>query len=349
VGLIRLLLAMTVVLSHAGFQWFVGSRNAVQMFYIISGFLIAFILNTNRKYDRKIDFYVSRALRIYPVYFCVAVIAIFYPLYGSETGQIYTQAPIGTAIALFFSNLVIFGQDLVMFMSVKSGVWGIFAAPGSDFPLYRGLLVPQAWSLGIELSFYLIAPYIVRSKVKTILVFMASCAIRYIYFDKHPEAVDPWTYRFFPFEIALFMLGAMSFHWMLPLWRKIVVKFSALQVIGVAALSILILCYDFVEFDSTNKSIILFLVMSALLPLAFFYQQRSKIDQALAELSYPVYVCHLLVFSLLANYTPSLSGGRLVIAKIALTLMFAFLLKISVADFFDRFRHRLSRQLLSKD
>ena len=43
-GTLRFLLAITVLLSHTYGHIFTGGRLAVQMFYIISGFLISYIL-----------------------------------------------------------------------------------------------------------------------------------------------------------------------------------------------------------------------------------------------------------------------------------------------------------------
>ena len=43
-GSLRTFLALTVVLSHSYGHIFVGGRLAVQLFYIISGFLISYIL-----------------------------------------------------------------------------------------------------------------------------------------------------------------------------------------------------------------------------------------------------------------------------------------------------------------
>ena len=49
-GTIRLLLALAVVLSHSYGYLLVGGRLAVQMFYIISGYLISYILIEAKSY-----------------------------------------------------------------------------------------------------------------------------------------------------------------------------------------------------------------------------------------------------------------------------------------------------------
>src|SRR5450759_4624800 len=72
-GIIRVLLALSVVAAHFGGIWnlrFVGGQVAVQSFYIISGFYMSLILN--EKYVGKNKSYklfiTNRFLRLYPIY-----------------------------------------------------------------------------------------------------------------------------------------------------------------------------------------------------------------------------------------------------------------------------------------
>ena len=51
-GTLRTLFALAVVLAHptGGFEFSVGARGAVQLFYVISGFLISYVLTEARSY-----------------------------------------------------------------------------------------------------------------------------------------------------------------------------------------------------------------------------------------------------------------------------------------------------------
>ena len=52
-GMLRTLLALSVVLDHLGggtTDWLVGGRLAVQLFYVISGFLISYVLTATDPY-----------------------------------------------------------------------------------------------------------------------------------------------------------------------------------------------------------------------------------------------------------------------------------------------------------
>ena len=78
-GLIRFLLAMSVVAAHSApilGSTLVGGKIAVQSFFLISGFYISLILN--EKYPAGLQgnllFYGNRFLRIYPIYWAVLLL-----------------------------------------------------------------------------------------------------------------------------------------------------------------------------------------------------------------------------------------------------------------------------------
>lgn len=76
VGLLRTLLAFSVLLDHAwngAREALLGGRLAVQTFYLISGFLISYVLTATDTYRHaQYRFYQNRLLRLYPPYVVVA-------------------------------------------------------------------------------------------------------------------------------------------------------------------------------------------------------------------------------------------------------------------------------------
>lgn len=148
-GLLRLLLAFSVVLGHgAGYAnlIFVNGSAAVFCFFMISGFYIALLLDTVYM-GRLVAFYINRVLRLYPAYFFVLLIAI-----------VYREAAVGDLSAFFISgiehkswavvsNFLFFGMDYLRFNAVSE-----FGYPAN----WR--IIPQAWSLDVEIMFYVIAP-----------------------------------------------------------------------------------------------------------------------------------------------------------------------------------------------
>jgi len=222
-GLLRTIFALSVVFSHLGIYTFVGARNAVQIFYIISGFLISYILVEAKNYSNVKNFYYNRILRIYPIYYFIVFISLLiYPILNIKFFYIIKQTPIIANIFLIFSNIFIIGQDWIMFSGIKNNIL-IFVTDfyKSEIILFEGLFIQQAWTLGLEVTFYLIAPFILfnRKIISTLLIF--SILLR-IYLIKIGIGLkDPWTYRFFPTELAFFLIGALSHQILYPFYKKI--------------------------------------------------------------------------------------------------------------------------------
>ena len=80
----------------------------------------------------------------------------------------------------------------------------------SEIPIYSGLIIPQAWTLGLELSFYLIAPFILKRLNLIIILLIISILTRIYLYYIGLGLQDPWSYRFFPTELAFFLFGSLS-------------------------------------------------------------------------------------------------------------------------------------------
>ena len=111
---------------------------------------------------------------------------------------------------------------------------------------------------------------------------------------------DPWTYRFFPTELALFLLGALAHQVLLPIYQK---KLRATQIERYSKLStyfliLLTLVFSFIPIDEIQKSLALFTIFLLLMSLAFIFQSNRKWDKWIGDLSYPIYISHMLVIYL---------------------------------------------------
>ncbi|MBC7490510.1 MAG: hypothetical protein H7240_11635 [Glaciimonas sp.] len=149
VGILRFLLAITVVSAHSpwnGGMVFVGPRVAVQLFYITFGFLTSYVLTERRDYLSHLNFYQSRLMRLYPMYLVVAISAFFvFWLLNPAFFTLYRAIPTTAATALGIANLTLFRQDWVMFTAVNENVFHFSCNfKLSEFELWKGLLVPQA-------------------------------------------------------------------------------------------------------------------------------------------------------------------------------------------------------------
>ncbi len=358
-GIFRLLLALSVVAAHSSSffgTYLVGGKIAVQAFYIISGFYMSLILS--EKYIGKAGSYKlfisNRFLRIFPIFWAVLLLTILFGtvmlMFGDHSATVGVYAnylsqgghfDIFAIGLLIISNLFLFGGDLVMFLGLNSTTGHLFFTP--DFTmttprLHGFLFVPQAWTIAIELMFYLIAPFIVRQKTWIIGTIIAlSLGLRW-YLYAHGFNHDPWTHRLFPLELAFFLIGTLTYR----LYTKIKtytfdqrVLYTALSAIGLAT------GLYYPGNTSVFHEASYFALVVLCLPLLFIVTKNSKFDSKIGELSYPVYICHILVITIVTFFSVQVRYMGPFIA--VLSIGFALLLNRFIADPIERFRQRRVR------
>lgn len=344
-GIMRVLLSVSVMFAHYYGFMLVGGLHAVEMFYMISGFLISFVLLSQNSYKKNINFYINRYLRIFPVYAVIAILTLIFYFHEKMTFflSIY-QVKNTLAIAmLVVSNVIIFFQDWFFFLTVNGGKLTFLIDASKDTAhLARGLVLPQAWTLGAELMFYLIAPFVVKRKAILWPILILSLAIKLRIAYVGLNDVDPWSYRFFPSELCLFLLGAVSHQYLYPLYKKL----SGFQ-LNVASWSAVIFmvcsCVFYVAIPMTDdvKGIWLLGIFAVLLPLMFCFQKNNAFDRFIGELSYPSYISHLLVFWYLSKYRGrfgDLTQLQFSIVCIVATLIFSYFLCQVVVEPMERVR-----------
>jgi peptidoglycan/LPS O-acetylase OafA/YrhL len=163
----------------------------------------------------------------------------------------------------------------------------------SELPLWHMLLVPQAWSLGIEVTFYLLAPMLCKVKSANIVILGVLLSIARFCGLLFGLNQDPWTYRFFPFELPLFLFGII-------LYRLRAHTQTSRQIGLVKIYILLIISYIAFPFISTRFNInrswqLLSLII--ITSLVILWGQQSTRDKKFGELSYPIYISHVLVIS----------------------------------------------------
>lgn len=156
----------------------------VTFFFVLSGFLITYLLLTEKKITNKINvkkFYMRRILRIWPLYFFIIFLTLcclnrfdFFYLKG------WTENT--------FSNL--FEKILLYLFFLPNIVAVVF---------YPVLFSSQIWSIGVEEQFYLIWPILIkyfRNTLKLLLfvIFFYVSAVIIISFFKRTET-DPVTIK----------------------------------------------------------------------------------------------------------------------------------------------------------
>lgn len=352
-GFFRLLLALSVVLSHFGPLFgldFVGGKIAVQAFFIISGFYMTMILN--EKYINKNNsfrlFITNRLIRLFPVYWCVLlifiVISILYGVFidwktSPKIDSYFDVMPnLRSFIYLIFSNIFIIGQDILLFLCMDtSGSLFYSSTPNlyQQKPEYY-LYIPQAWSISLELMFYFIAPFILRRKNIFVFSLIILSLILRIYLSIGLNLnIDPWTYRFFPNEIMFFLLGYFSYKIYLskfkinPYLIGIVLFFYTIFYFKIPQLS-------FINIPFTINEICYFILIIVAIPSLFQKFKNNIIDIKIGELSYPVYLSHALVGGLVSKIIAEESLQ--IIFIIISTILFSILINKYITYPIEKYR-----------
>ncbi len=315
-GVFRLLLALSVMTSHMqraifGFHQLSGDI-AVQCFYIISGFYMALILT--EKYNRPSDYFIfikQRFLRIYPTYgIIVALIMIIEAVVPTNSPfncwksweQLGPHLNVTTLAVMVVTNLIIIGQDWLLFFAVNPHTGSLY--PTANFsvesiPCYLFYFCRPSWSLGVELTFYAMAPFLVRQKIWLQAgVLLASLMVRIALQAFFHLDGDPWSYRFFPSQLAFFMagsLGYMAYRYYGP--QLAIFMANKKWLIGIFWLCVLI--YSRLPGNADIRGVCFLAITAVMVPLLFAAFSKNHWDRAIGELSYPLYLMHILVLYLL--------------------------------------------------
>lgn len=291
-GLLRLLLALSVIIGHSGSVLgyvLLPAQFSVLVFFILSGFYMSLVIN--EKYDLMTEgvktFYKNRFIRLYPTYFVVLAATIAIQNVFQEQNVFFNPSPkldIFQRVSYIALNLAVFGQDIV----------SSFDNRFHSFPNHP---VSIGWTIGTEALFYMIAPFVVKRKGWKIALYLAlaSLAVRLSLLGFRP---DPSRYRLFPSTLIFFLMGYASYLiykqiqdepralWLGKglFWGGAILVSLRLAIWGV-------LLPNHVNLDSPFYWIIYVSVMY-LAPFLFVYTKNSRIDNYIGQITYPIYICH---------------------------------------------------------
>ncbi len=139
---LRAVAVLPVILFHAGFHVFSGGYVGVDVFFVISGYLITSILISELEAGNFsiTRFYERRARRILPALFVVMLACLPFAYLWMLPSQLRDFSQSLVAVVLFASNILFWRED------------GYFAAAAELKPLLH------TWSLAVEEQYYLLFP-----------------------------------------------------------------------------------------------------------------------------------------------------------------------------------------------
>lgn len=296
---LRALAVVPVILFHAGFEIFGGGFVGVDVFFVISGYLITTILieDIEKKRFSIVSFYERRARRLFPALFFVMLVCIPFAWLWMLPSQVESFSKSLTVVSLFASNILFWRES------------GYFAAVAKEKPLLH------TWSLAVEEQFYVLFPVFLflfwrfgKQRVFWMIVVMAAISL----------FLSEWGWRNKPsanFYLAptraweLFAGSIAAF----IVQKKGVQKNNLLAFLGFAAIIFSIFAYD----ESTPFPSIYSLVpVLGVVLLVLFAEKETVVAKLLSTkafvsiglISYSAYLWHqpLFAFGRIRLENPSL-------------------------------------------
>ncbi len=140
---LRAIAVLAVVAYHAELSWATGGFLGVEVFFVISGYLITSILLSERRVAGKLDlkrFWIRRARRLLPALFLLIAAAVGYTLVFLPDEAASLRGDAAASLGYITNWYLIFGDQ------------SYFETVG------RPSLLQHLWSLAIEEQFYVVWP-----------------------------------------------------------------------------------------------------------------------------------------------------------------------------------------------
>ena len=157
---LRALAVLPVIFFHAGFEWFNGGYIGVDVFFVISGYLITTIIISEMSEERFsiVNFYDRRARRILPALFFVMAMCIPFAWFWLTPNDLKDFGQSLVAVSIFSSNILFWLES------------GYFDTASELKPLLH------TWSLAVEEQYYILFPLFLmimwRLRINWILIFL---------------------------------------------------------------------------------------------------------------------------------------------------------------------------------
>lgn len=311
-GTIRLLLAVSVLITHSAAVFgikFLNGDMAVTNFFVISGFLMAMVLD--KAYGAVAPFYLNRVLRVYPAYlaallFSIVVFFLYRQSVHSPWDTLKEFHGAGSAVAFcVVTNLTILGQDIARYVSVNENgmIFPNFqSGPGGG--AFRCMFVPQGWTLSLEIWFYVLVPFIRHAR--TVVLAFVAVGLFFIDYKLSNILRQMDTLAFFPTTFRFFLLGMLAYRgykfgrtWLdnppgiAPLRCCIVILGMLASVSLVVWGRDLSVWVDGMKvLDPFVRNSAYYTLFALSLPFAFVAGNWLKMDELIGEFSYPIYLFH---------------------------------------------------------
>ena len=209
---LRAVAVIAVMLYHLGFSWIPGGFLGVDLFFVISGYVITRLLLDSIQRSGGLDlraFYKARIRRLFPpLVFMIFVTIIYISIWAPETMRRFVSD----------SPFALFGG---------MNWWLVFRQTDYFDTISRPPLLQHTWSLGVEAQFYLIWPLILllvlrqfgKAKIPGAALFIAAIsgiALLLVSYEVDAANVSQVSHVYFGTDthsIGLFLGAALAVSW----------------------------------------------------------------------------------------------------------------------------------------
>ncbi len=320
----------------------------VVFFFVLSGFLITYLLLKEKEQTGSIDvkkFYYRRILRIWPLYFLIVALGFFVLPHFK-----FMELPFFSKLN---SHLSILNLGLFLIM-----------LPNLAFAVFRPLPhIGQLWSIGVEEQFYLIWPWVVKKSknvLRTLFIIIASLIVIKIiilfFLRNDPQNPNLLILKKF---IAMLKIESMAIGgigaWMVFKKKYFQKLLSNYFLIG-AILCVLFLIYfmpDKIQDASFLVYSVLFLIiiMNVSLNTNSVIKIENKAFIFLGNISYGLYMYHLIVVAAFIGFLKYIGfevnnsiGSQVIVYSgiISLTILVSWLSYRYFESWFLKIKHKFT-------
>ena len=332
---LRAIAVTAVVLYHLGISWIPGGFLGVDLFFVISGYVITRLILDSINQSSALDlraFYAARIRRIFPGFiFMVICTIIFIGVWAPE------------AIKRFLSDLP---------YALTGTINWLLVARNQDYfeTIGRPPLLQHTWSLAVELQFYLIWPIILLTVLKyfgkkniariaLIIAMISGTALFFVSLQLDQANAKQISHIYFGTDthsLGLFLGAALAVSWIPQNLSANIEKRAqdVIDAIGVVGLLGLISVFLFIDQSNASLYRIAFplagifgclVIISLVHPASRFAPLISTAPfRWIGQRSYGIYIWHWVIFQV-TRPSVDLSGQTwaLYLARVLLVLALA--------------------------